>query len=81
MTRPEVLPIYSGSVSRISGELERRNAAYQENDRDVQGKCDESVEEEHKVSDLLDFSPSHVGNLDKQADDSVHDGTCRRKVV
>ena len=54
---------------------------YQEHNRDVQGESDKSVQQEDNVSDLLNIGPAHVGNLNEQADNSVHDGASRRKVV
>lgn len=54
---------------------------YQEHNRDVQGERNESVEHENNVSDLLDIGPAHVGHLNEQAHDSVHDSASGRKVV
>lgn len=58
-----------------------KDQTYQEHNRDVQGERNESVEHENNVSDLLDIGPAHVGHLNEQADDSVHDGASGRKVV
>jgi hypothetical protein len=54
---------------------------YQEHNRNVQGERNESVEHENDVSDLLDIGPAHVGHLNEQADDSVHDSASGCKVV
>lgn len=54
---------------------------YQENNRDVQGESDESVDEEGGVTDRLDLRPGHLGDLDDQAGDAVHDGAGGSEVV
>lgn len=58
-----------------------KDQTYQEHNGDVQGERNESVENENNVSDLLDIGPAHVGHLDEQAHDSVHDSASGRKVV
>jgi hypothetical protein len=60
---------------------QEKNQTYQEHNGDVQGECNESVEHENDVSDLLDICPAHVGHLNEQADDSVHDSASGSKVV
>jgi hypothetical protein len=80
MTRPEVLPICL-EVSSVQLNIPKKRKAYQEHNRNVQSECNKSVQQENKVSNLLDVSPGHLGHLDDQADDSVHDSASRREVV
>jgi len=81
MTRPEVLPIYGRIACQPIFANASRRCTYQEDNRNVQRERDESVQQEDKVSNLLNVGPGHVGHLDEQADDSVHDSASRREVV
>lgn len=54
---------------------------YQEDDGNVQSERNEGVQNEHDVSNLLNIAPSHVGHLNEQAHNSVHDSASGCEVV
>ena len=57
------------------------NVTYQENDRDIETESNHGVQQEGEVANAVKVSPGHGGNLDKQSDNSVHDGASGSKVV
>lgn len=54
---------------------------YQENDRNVEHESNHGVCKQSEIANVLNVKHRHLGHLDNQSDNAVHNGARRGKVV
>lgn len=77
--RAEVLPICRTRVSGVHVAFEK--PTHQEHDRDVQQESAGSIRQKRPVTDACNFAQLQLWYFDDERSDTVHQGTCRSKVV